>query len=107
MPREGLHELWNSRLSDFRTSGDSARGWCQRNGVTLDQFYYWRRKLDKDPQPTPPASTPRWLPVRLEETAPDSAESLLVRVGGAAVEVRHGFDPSLLAAVVKVLKTLC
>lgn len=107
MARERLGELWIERLSEFRTSGESARAWCQRNGVTLDQLYYWRRKLNKDPQPAPPTVTPGWLPVHLEERAPDNAGPLLVRIGGAAVEVRQGFDPSLLASVVKVLKALC
>ena len=50
---------------------------------------------------------PQWLPVRVEETASASAGPILVRVGAAAIEVRQGFDPSLLAEVVRALKTLC
>jgi len=81
--------------------------WCERHQVTPSQLWYWMRKLQKAEQPTPPAGRPQWVSLHLDETASDEASALLVKVGVATIEVRAGFDPSLLTEVVRMLKTLC
>ena len=36
---------WASRISDQMSSGLNVSQWCIRNGLTKDQFFYWKRKL--------------------------------------------------------------
>jgi len=65
------------------------------------------KKLQPTEVQKPAIRQPKWIPVHLDETSPDGSLSLLVKVGSATIEVRSGFDPSLLADVVRALKSLC
>lgn len=81
--------------------------WCERHQVTPRQLWYWMRKLRKAQEQTLTANHPQWVALHLADTASDGVAPIAVRVGTATVEVRSGFDPSLLAAVIRTLKTLC
>lgn len=107
MTRAGMAELWISRINDYRASGERVATWCARHQVTDRQLWYWMRKLKKSEQLVPPASKPQWASVSVDEPASAGAVPILVRVGAVAVEVRSGFEPSLLANVVRTLQTLC
>ena len=56
MSREERAELWNSRISDYRASGELVAAWCARHQVTSHQLYYWMQKLKKADQQSPAAS---------------------------------------------------
>lgn len=50
----------------------------------------------------------QWLPVEMCEHSPmDQSNALLIKVGGACIEVKTGFDLALLSEIVRVLVTLC
>lgn len=107
MSRKGTAEQWISRITDYRASGERAAAWCERNRVSPRQLYYWMAKLKKAGQQTPPTGDLQWVALSVEEATPVEAPPILVRVGSATVEVRAGFEPTLLADVVRALKTLC
>lgn len=109
MTQDELTELWMSRIKDYqsRSSEERMADWCDRHQVTRHQLWYWIRKLKKAEQPTASASRSQWVSVSLDETASDECSPILVRVGGATIEVRPGFDLTLFADVVRTLKTLC
>ena len=101
-------DLWISRINEYRGSRERVAAWCERHQVTPSQLWYWMRKLQKVPeQQIPPAGRPQWVSLRLDESASDEASPLLAKVGAATIEVRAGFDPALLADLVRTLKTLC
>jgi transposase-like protein len=107
MRKEGQAELWIARINDYRASGERVVTWCERHQVTARQLWYWMRKLRKAEQQTPSASKPQWVSLCVDETAAGGASPLLVKVGGATIELRPGFEPALFAAVVRTLQTLC
>ena len=108
MTREEMAELWISRISDYRASGECVATWCERHQVTSKQLWYWMAKLKRAGLlQTPPASKPQWTSLRMDETVPDGTSPILIRVGAATIEVRAGFEPSLFADVVRALKALC
>lgn len=107
MSREEMTELWIARINDYRASGERVAAWCERPQVTSHQLCDWMRKLKEADQQTPAADKPKWVAVSLAQAAEPEAAPLLVRVGTVAVEVRAGFEPAVLAAVVRTLKTLC
>jgi len=37
--------LWAERVWRFEQSGLTGAEWCRREGLPLEQFYVWRRKL--------------------------------------------------------------
>lgn len=108
MSRKELRELWISRVSDYRASGERVAQWCERHQVTPHQLYYWMRKL-KDADEQKPASVggPKWVSLSLEALTIEEMAPIRIMVGTIAVEVRMGFDPTVLASVVRTLKALC
>ncbi len=38
-------KLWASRISEQKASGILVDDWCNQNGVSRHQFYYWKRQL--------------------------------------------------------------
>mgnify|MGYP005846052641 CR=1 FL=1 len=97
---------WEKRIAEYRSSGQSVREWCAANGLDPNRLWYWLRRTrteDAEPQAT------RWLPVEVTGRADGGGQAagLLVRVGKAGIEVRPGFDPELLVAVVRALSEAC
>ncbi len=109
MARRETAEVWAARIAEYRASGEQMTTWCERHQIARKQLYRWMHRLGQIGRSAPSAGAVKaqWLPVQLDETVPASAAPMLVRIGSASIEVRAGFDPSLLADVVRVLKSLC
>lgn len=88
---------WEQRVAAFRASGLNLPRWCATQGLKPHQLRYWLNKIEPPAEPAV-----NWIPLHFSDPEP----YLTVRVGPAAVEVRSGFDPQLLAAVVKTLSVL-
>lgn len=102
----GLAHLWKKRLAEYKASGKSITAWCKEQGLTEGQYHYWRRKLGSEPtiidQPV------KWVAVDLNVPAEKERPSdpIAVHIGQFTVEVKSGFDESLLRNIFKVLKTV-
>lgn len=107
MSREGMAELWISRIDDYRASRETVVAWCKRQQVSPKQFYYWMRKLKTADRQTPSTVGPKWVALSVGESTRAEVPAIAVRVGTVTVEVRAGFEPSVFADVVRTLKTLC
>ncbi|NHM26002.1 helix-turn-helix domain-containing protein [Desulfofundulus sp. TPOSR] len=104
MTKAEKQKLWETRVAEYRASGQSAKAWCAAHNVTPRQLWYWLRKFKE----SSPAGSTRWLPVELSKQSPsDQGDSLLLKIGQACIEVKPGFDPALLSQVVRVLVSLC
>jgi hypothetical protein len=101
MTRIELHHLWQQRLNDFENSEQNGKEWCASQGISLSQFRYWRRKLLLTPATSP---THSWMTVDFEQA--QEQETLFVHLGTSKIEVHAGFNPDLLANVVRVLRAL-
>lgn len=104
MTRAERQKGWEARITGFLASGQSATTWCAANDVKPHQLWYWVRR-HKTQHDAPSAKSPEWLAVEVDDHVASSA--LLIKVGQASIEVEPGFDPALLAAVVRTLATLC
>src|SRR5690606_33139133 len=101
MTKDERLALWVARIKDYQASGERVATWCERHQVTQHQLWYWMRKVKQAEQPVQLADHPQWMALRLDETKTGGVQSLLVRVGTASIEVKAGFEPSLLADVVR------
>lgn len=101
MTRTELHRLWQQRMIDFEKSGQTGKEWCASEEIPLSQFRYWRRQLKRT---TATSSTHAWMTVDFEQA--QKQEMLFVHLGVSKIEVHAGFDPDLLADVVRVLRAL-
>ncbi|WP_237716356.1 IS66 family insertion sequence element accessory protein TnpA [Alicyclobacillus hesperidum] len=108
---EQHRELWRARVADFRVSGLTGAAWCAAHQVKEHQLWYWvgKFKADTDHEGRKRDSAePRFIPVRVEESAPQATDKpLCVRVGPAVIEVLPGYDTDLLRDVVRTLASLC
>lgn len=103
MTKAEREKEWETRIADFRASGQSAKDWCAANGLKTERLWYWLRRYKTD-KATP---STQWIPVEVSEQLPKSkCNALLIRVGEASIEVKPGFDPGLLSQIVRAL-TLC
>lgn len=98
--RQQQQQEWEVRVASFRSSGLSARKWCAANGVKPHQLEY---RLEKERTASLDSAPVTWL--RASVSGLDAG--ITVRVGGAVIEVRPGFDPDLLCGVVRALSAGC
>jgi hypothetical protein len=96
---------WRALLSEWQASGEGVRDFCERHGLSEQNFYRWRRVLAE--RPARPASDlsgpPRFLAVALESSRPHRRIEVLL-ASGQRVGVEPGFDPATLAQVIAVLE---
>jgi hypothetical protein len=106
MEKTELQIEWERRIAVFRTSGQTQSKWCQVNNLSLHQLRYWLKKIELTTKSGAEPAT-KWIPVSMEEIPLEPNETLQIKVGQASIEVKPGFNPSLLADVVRTLKALC
>jgi hypothetical protein len=98
-PNEQRRATWQRLLGEQQASGHSITAWCFQQDISVQTFYYWRKRLSA---PTPCSATPQWLAVT--PTTERVGDALTLRVGRVAIEVPTGFDPHLLSDVLTVLE---
>ena len=132
MPRVDSSSLWRERMSAFASSGLSQRKWCEREGIGLSKFSYWRHQLERQAPPQSPRQEQpdreQWCAITLapgrtvpnetvqRETAKrrsgssgssgsgSSGSGVSILIGQACIEVQAGFDTETLRAVIQALE---
>lgn len=104
MKNEELSKTWETRIAQFKASGQSATVWCANNNIKINQLRYWLRKFKSSKKTT--ASTSQWLSVEVGEVPSNSNNTLAIKVGKVIIEVKSGFDPVLLTEVVRTIMTV-
>ena len=110
---------WTQIMQDRVASGESIQGYCKARGITRQVYFYWQKKLREtaaqqlaaaaEPEKEQQALVPSgWAQACIaEEPAPEQAGGLTLRIGGAEIEVRQGYDEALLASVCRTLTGIC
>ena len=39
--------LWQQRIQEYMSSGLSVKKWCEENGVSRSNFYFWKKRMEK------------------------------------------------------------
>src|SRR5690348_697167 len=105
MLKTELRKEWEQRIAVFKANGQTQAKWCEANDLKLHQFKYWLKRI-ADSNSTQTSNT-QWTSITIEEAAEVINEALHVKVGKASIEVKPGFNTTLLADVVRTLNTLC
>lgn len=104
MSRQELANEWKERLEDFSLSEMTVQQWCDFNGVSPYQYYYWKRRLASTQKDN--TQIPHFLPLGVLSATPSKDPGgVTIRIAGATIEVAAGFDPHRLRAVVEALGT--
>ena len=105
MTHAELKKEWDVRVAAFNASGQSIPKWCADQNLKTHQLRYWMRKLDSTEASLPIAT--EWFSIDIDKKSEETSSPLVVKVGQVGIEVKPGFDPELLAHLVKTLITLC
>jgi len=96
---------WSERVKDWRQSGLTARAYAKERGWSWQSLRYWSSELGKRqrlPAGAPSPRAPRMVRVRATERRESAGFTL--RVNGAELDVRSGFDAGLLREVLSALR---
>lgn len=90
--------LWAERVRAWRASGEPVAKFVQGRGYSASALRSWASRLG------PAEPSPRFLRVVPTKPSPAAgAPELVLEVGAVRVRVAPGFDPALLADVVRAL----
>jgi len=112
---------WKQIIQERTASGMNITEFCAQRGITRQAYHYWQTKLREaaaqqlagsaaEPEKVQQALVPSgWAQACIaeERTPEQETGALTLRVGGAEIEVRRGFDEALLASVIKTLSSVC
>ena len=109
-------EEWKSIISECRASGMTVKAWCKANGI-VEQTYYRNLKMLREemleslPAPIVNDDFTEKPTVfkKLEVTTPveNTKAAVVIRLGGATVEVNEGTSQQTIQAVLLALQGIC
>ncbi len=94
---------WRSLVRDYRASGQTQAAWCAENNINIHSLRYWLRKGKTTSAQT---DSLQWLSLSIRDMDDVKENSLTVKIGPAAIDVKPGFDSQLLSQVARVLSAL-
>ena len=94
---------WRELIRQHASSGQSIKAFCERHGVVVSAFYYWRRRLADEPGTVPSTALAVSFVAVEEVSAPASPLELVLR-GGRCVRVVAGFDGPTLLRLIDVVE---
>jgi hypothetical protein len=89
---------WNDIFLEWRKSGESRRGYCQRKGISISAFGYWYKKLEKD-------DVEQSL-VKVKGFPGIGRNGLAARAGSVVVELSGGESEELLIKIFRALEAV-
>lgn len=98
---------WVARVADWRESGKSAEEFAEGRGFQGSTLRVWASRLKTK---NGDSTVPRLRIARVVRgaaavsTVPEVDAGIVVELGRARINVRRGFDPSVLRAVVESLQ---
>jgi len=98
MNREGRQAI----VAECRTSGMTAKAWCEAKGIDYRRYVGWATKINQEEQPEPQL----WAAVTMTKDKPGTDE-IRLNCGKWTICVGTGFSPALLADVLRVVDDLC
>lgn len=94
-------EQWRVHTEAWSQSGQTQAAYCERHGLNLKTFAYWRRRLKTDSHAVRLVQLPTGA---LRE--PEGTTLRVVVDDRFKIEVTDGFNPATLARTVEVLRGL-
>lgn len=96
--RAELRLAWQQRLDRFASSGLSVAAFCRAGHLSVQSFYYWKRRLAVPS--TSPAQGPGLLPVHLLPAAPAVEVAL---ANGVVLRITPGCDVAFVRSLLDAL----
>lgn len=102
---------WSEIIRDRKESGLMVDDYCERNGISRNQYYYWLREIKKQALESYAPQLVELQPPAAKEqcqgTLPASENKfnteMIINVRGASICINSATPPELLARVVGVI----
>ena len=91
--------FWKKHVVGWRASGETAKGYSERHGLSANTLGWWASRLKRDGKFAEAAM--RWA--KVEVSAPVRSRPIVLRVRDVRIAVERGFDPETLAEILRVL----
>lgn len=92
--------LWAERVSQCRNSGISVKAWCAENGICVQTYYKWQKKLFTMAQAQQASRFAEITPAR-----PVGNIAVTVRIAGAEADIHSSADVATVETVLRMLKS--
>ena len=97
-------QYWRSHVEQWRGSGLTQKEYCRTQGICLERFGYWKRRLEREGQSGAFVAVPSGV---LSRALCPSHSALRLTVDERyRIEIPEGFCPSTLKTVLEVLAHL-
>ena len=110
MIKNDYSEKWKQLLLEYRNSGKTVKEWCQLNKLRRSALYYWMKKLSSNIEELDTsvkwASIPISIPIPNDQLIPVT-NSITLKIGEFSMELKTGFEKSVLKDVLSVVMQLC
>ena len=91
-----MRSAWKERISDQRTSGLTIKQWCKNHRVSIQQFYYWKKRVTE-------TNSERLSFVELVE---EQKDGINIECGNLKIRLEKGFDAVTLRDCLSVLRKI-
>lgn len=106
MVKKNKAEKWRQIISDYKSSGMTAKEWCLVNGVTKSALYNWMKKLKVESEEA--TINTKWATLTVPEPQQTfSAPSITLKLKDFTLEIESGFDKAALGDILSVVMKLC
>src|SRR5262245_36306078 len=95
--REATRQLWADRLVRFAATDLSVTAFCTAEGVSVNSFFYWKRRLAAPPCTA--EGEPCLLPIRVTPAAPVE----VALPNGAVLRLAPGCDLAFVRSLIDSL----
>lgn len=95
-----LNQTWAAHIEKWRSSGLSAKAFCEQEGLVYHQFGYWRQKFSSaDDSPT----ESKLVPVTLATPSKQTSDLEIVLPNGVVIRGIDARNVSLVTSLVDAL----
>jgi transposase-like protein len=102
-------QMWEQHVADYRSSGKSAKAWCEARQVKIHTLRYWISRFNSESKTNLQSKTEaptQWIQIEACKPEQKIAETaVVITIGSASIKVTPGFDPELLKEVVRALSS--
>jgi hypothetical protein len=104
---EQTTQQWKKHVEEFKISGLTREAYSKRKRIQAYQLDYWRRKFSSPNKTSAALHKDQWVPLQISDRPIEKDSCIDLWVGPVRVEVKHGFDPQLLAEVLQAIGSGC
>lgn len=95
---------WRQHVESYRSSGLTRKAYCERNQIKESTFGYWCKKMKRTEQGLDKCLEPMWIPLQVSE---ERSSGINIRFGNITLEIKPGFDKTLLVELLRTIGALC